>query len=201
MSLSSLYAYARGIEETRYLYPLIPILILFACQFFDYTSKKWDIKKITIIVIAIIIILSIIFLEYSKIDYNHEKESFLISKDIVNLTTVINADPIDGNYLTVAKMLQKWPDINLEFSDKKFKYSSLEFNSVENFIMKYEKFGLSHIVTDGKNHGTKFTNDIFYNEFNYPYLIKIYDSTENGYEYKVIIFEINYEKFLEIAEN
>ena len=198
MSLSSLYAYARGIEETRYLYPLIPILILFACQFFDYTSKKWNIKKLTIIVITIIIILSIMFLEYKKVDYNHEKESFLISKDIVNLTTVINADPIDGNYLTTSKIIQQWPDINLNLSDKKFKYSSSEFNSVEEFIIKYEKNGLSHIVTDGKDHGSKFISDIFYNEYKYPYLTKIYDSTENDYEYKVIIFKINYEKFYEI---
>ena len=198
MSLSSLYAYARGIEETRYLYPLIPILILFACQFFDYTSKKWDIKKITIIVIAIIIILSIIFLEYSKIDYNHEKESFLISKDIVNLTTVINADPIDGNYLTVAKIIQKWPDIYLELFDNKFKYSSLGFNSINDFIIENKELGLSHIVTDGKDHGSEFTKDIFYNDFKYTYLTKIYDSTENGYEYKVMIFEINYEKFYEV---
>jgi hypothetical protein len=136
------------------------------------------------------------FLEYKKVDYNHEKESFLISKDIVNLTTVINADPIDGNYLTTSKIIQQWPDINLNLSDKKFKYSSSEFNSVEEFIIKYEKNGLSHIVTDGKDHGSEFTKDIFYNDFKYTYLTKIYDSTENGYEYKVIIFEINYENFM-----
>ena len=76
MSLSSLYAYARGIEETRYLYPLIPILILFSCQFFDYISKKWNIKIIIITVISIIIILSSMFLEYNKEDYEYEKEMY-----------------------------------------------------------------------------------------------------------------------------
>jgi hypothetical protein len=134
-------------------------------------------------------------------DYSHEKESFLISKDIVNLTTVINADPIDGNYLTVAKIIQKWPDIDLETSDKKFKYSSIGYDSINDFIIENKKLGLSHIVTDGKHHSSKFINDIFYNDLNYPYLTKIYDSTERGYNYKVIIFEINYEKFLKITDN
>ena len=61
ISLAPLYAYARGIEETRYLYPLIPILILFSCQFFNFIAKKWSIKIIIITVISIIIILSSMF--------------------------------------------------------------------------------------------------------------------------------------------
>tara|TARA_B110000467_G_scaffold119627_1_gene110832 strand:+ start:953 stop:2560 length:1608 start_codon:yes stop_codon:yes gene_type:complete len=189
-----LYAYGRGIEESRYIFILFPIFIIPA----SYAVKKLTSKNYKIISLSIvlfILISSLLFIEYNKLDYNHEKESFLISKDIVNLTTVINADPIDGNYLTVAKIIQKWPDTHIEFSDKKFKYSSLGFNSINDFIIENKKFGLSHIVTDGKDHGSEFTKDIFHNNFKYPYLIKIYDSTENGYEYKVIIFEINYEIF------
>ena len=195
-----LYAYGRGIEESRYIFILFPIFIIPA----SYAVKKLTSKNYKIISLSIvlfILISSLLFIEYNKLDYNHEKESFLISKDIVNLTTVINANPIDGNYLTIAKIIQKWPDTHIEFSDKKFKYSSLGFNSINDFIIENKKFGLSHIVTDGKDHGSKFTKDIFHNNYKYTYLTKIYDSTENGYEYKVIIFKINYDKFLEIAEN
>ncbi len=197
LAIPMLYAYGRGIEESRYIFILFPIFIVPA----SYAVKKLTSKNYKIIslcIILFILISSLLFIENEKIDYNHEKESFLISKDIVNLTTVINADPIDGNYLTVAKIIQKWPDIHIEFSDKKFKYSSLGFNSINDFIIENKKFGLSHIVTDGKDHGSKFTKDIFYNDFKYTYLTKIYDSTENGYEYKVIIFEINYEKIYEV---
>tara|TARA_B110000467_G_scaffold119589_1_gene110784 strand:+ start:480 stop:2081 length:1602 start_codon:yes stop_codon:yes gene_type:complete len=200
LAIPMLYAYGRGIEESRYIFILFPIFIVPA----SYAVKKLTSKNYKIISLSIvlfILISSLLFIEYNKLDYNHEKESFLISKDIVNLTTVINANPIDGNYLTIAKIIQKWPDTHIEFSDKKFKYSSLGFNSINDFIIENKKFGLSHIVTDGKDHGSKFTKDIFHNNYKYTYLTKIYDSTENGYEYKVIIFKINYDKFLEIAEN
>ena len=197
LAIPMLYAYGRGIEESRYIFILLPIFIVPA----SYAVKKLTSKNykiISLLIILFILISSLLFIEYNKIDYNHEKESFWISKDIVNLTTVINADPIDGNYLTVAKMFQKWPDMNLQESDKKFKYSSLGFNSIDDYIIENKELGLSHIVTDGKNHGSEFTKDIFYNEFNYPYLTKIYDSSEIGYAYKVKIFEINYENFYEI---
>jgi hypothetical protein len=195
-----LYAYGRGIEESRYIFILFPIFIVPAAYAVKkLTSKNY--KIISLSIILFILISSLFFIEYKKMDYSHEKESFLISKDIVNLTTVINADPIDGNYLTVAKIIQKWPDIDLETSDKKFKYSSIGYDSINDFIIENKKLGLSHIVTDGKHHSSKFINDIFYNDLNYPYLTKIYDSTERGYNYKVIIFEINYEKFLKITDN
>jgi hypothetical protein len=199
LTIPMLYAYGRGIEESRYIFILFPIFIIPAAYAVKkLTSKNY--KIISLCIILFILISSLLFIENDKIDYNHERESFLISKDIVNLTTVINADPIDGNYLTISKIIQKWPDIDSKIYDKKFKYSTLEFNSIEEFIMKNEAFGLSHIVTDGKDHGSKFISDIFYNEYKYPYLTKIYDSTERDYKYKVIIFEINYEKFLAIVK-
>ena len=196
LAIPILYAYGRGIEESRYIFILFPILIIpvtYAVK--KITSKNY--KIISLFIILFILISSLLFIEYKKMDYNHEKELFLISKDIINLTEVINADPIDGNYLTVAKILQKWPNMELQTSDKKFKYSSKEFDSINEFIIKNKGLGLSHIVTDGKDHNSKFITDIFYTNSKYPYLTKIYDSTEKGYEYKVIIFKINYEKFLE----
>jgi len=200
LSIPMLYAYGRGIEESRYALILFPIFIIPVA----YAVKKITLKNykiLSVLIILFILISSVSFIEYNKIDYNHERESFLISKDIVNLTTVINANPIDGNYLTVAKIIQTWPDNNLEISDKKFKYSTIGFDSINDFIKENKKLGLSHIVTDGKNHDSNFTKDIFYNEFNYPYLTKIYDSNKMGYEYKVKIFKINYDVFLETGKN
>ena len=38
---------------------------------------------------------------------------------------------------------------------------------------------------------------IFDNEKEFPYLIKEYDSKENGFKYHVKLFRINYDKFSE----
>jgi len=189
-----LYAYGRGIEESRYIFVLFPIFIVPAAYSIKRISSK-NPKLISLSIILFILISSLIVLEYNKVDFKHEEETFLISKDIVNLTEVINSDPIDGNYLTIAKILQKWPNIDSDLSYKTFKYPSIKFNSIEDFIMENEKVGLSHIVTDGKYHGSKFTQDLFHNDYKYSYLTEIYDSTEKSYGYKVKIFEINYDVF------
>jgi hypothetical protein len=38
-------------------------------------------------------------------------------------------------------------------------------------------------------------NEIFHNENEFPFLIKIFDSKNEGYDYHVKIFEINYNLF------
>lgn len=63
------------------------------------------------------------------------------------------------------------------------------------FINKNQKEGLDFIVVNGKPNQPTFLNDVFYNEQKYPYLEKIYDSLDYGYDYHVKIFRINYEKF------
>ena len=197
--LPMLYAYGRGIEETRYIFILFPIFIIPAA----YSVKKISLKNpklISLSIILFVLISSLIIIEYEKMDYKHEEESYLISTDIMDLTNVINSHSIDGNYLTITKILQKWPDIDDEYKYKTFKVSSFGFNTIEDFIIKNEESGLSHIVTDGKDHGIEFTQDLFYDDFKYPYLTKIYDSTEKGYGYKVKIFEINYDVFHSIND-
>ena len=43
--------------------------------------------------------------------------------------------------------------------------------------------------------------NIFVNEQNYPFLIKEFDSKENGFKYHVKIFRINFEEFNEFYKN
>ena len=38
-------------------------------------------------------------------------------------------------------------------------------------------------------------NYIFFNENEFPYLEKVYDSKEKGYDYHVKLFKINYKEF------
>ena len=48
---------------------------------------------------------------------------------------------------------------------------------------------------DGNENRQQFLKDVFENEEKFPYLTKIYDSSEVGYDYHLKIFRINYEKF------
>ena len=55
--------------------------------------------------------------------------------------------------------------------------------------------GLTHIITDEKKDRIPFLNEIFYEKVNKPYLKQVYDSKENGFNYHVKVFEINYEEY------
>lgn len=55
--------------------------------------------------------------------------------------------------------------------------------------------GLSHLIVDDRMDRPEFIQDVFHNEEKYPYLIKKFDSKDFDLEYKVKIFEIDYEKF------
>ena len=65
---------------------------------------------------------------------------------------------------------------------------SIKFNAV------------THIVTDENSNRAEFLKDVFKNEEKYPYLTKVYDSSEHGYEYHLKIFRIDYEKLEPIEE-
>ena len=60
--------------------------------------------------------------------------------------------------------------------------------------------GLTHIVADEIPNRPEFLKDVFENEEKFPYLTKIYDSSEHGFEYHLKIFRIDYEKFESIEE-
>jgi hypothetical protein len=197
ISLAPVYAYGRGIEETRYLYPLIPILILFSCQFFNFISKKWNVKKITVLVIVISISLSIIFLEYDKEDYQYEEEIYDVSFFIVKNAESVN--DYEGGNLRTAAIKNSWPELlpmdeRMRMNIPIKKIQSSDYEDLKQFLEDNEKNSLTHLVIP-INHKTPFLKEIFHNEVNYPFLNKVYDSEKNQFENKIKIFEINYKLF------
>ena len=70
-----------------------------------------------------------------------------------------------------------------------------EYTSLAEFIDSGKNEGLTHIIADKSQNRPEFLKDVFKNEKKFPYLIKIYDSSEHGYEYHLKIFRIDYEKF------
>jgi len=195
MLLPALYAYMRGIQEVRYLFIILPALYLISI----YAVKRLDAKFDRFGIIAIVVLTSTLFgsigfLEVQKIDYEHRKEAYLISEHIVKTPKVINMDPIDGNYITTAQVVKKWPAISSVPEFEVIRIPSSGFNSLEHFIAD-SKIHPTHIVVDGSDARPAYLSAVFYDDSKYPYLIKEYDSADHNLKYHVKIYRIDYDLF------
>ena len=72
--------------------------------------------------------------------------------------------------------------------------------ALSEFISFDKNDGLTHVVVDNNPNRPEFLKDVFYNEEKFSYLTKIYDSSEQGYNYHLKIFRIDYEKFESVKE-
>jgi hypothetical protein len=192
LSIPALYAYSRGIQETRYLYLLYPIFCVISIFAIKFLQEK--VKKIVIVIIIVIIISSTTFLIIKDTDYEHEREAFEIAKYVSEYTNGINSYPPESKYVRVTGMINEFPILSNSVSFGP-KVLNSNYESLVEFIQENEKNGLDHLVVDGKSNRAIFLNDVFINEKKYPYLTNIFDSSNLGYNYHVKIYKINYDKF------
>ena len=134
------------------------------------------------------------YIHWAKIYDNNEfpnlKKSFKFSKDIMIFNEPIHMDEAKIN-LPTAKNAE-----NTKVNDKMIK-SIIQYFSIG------KENQLTHLLIDNHNNAdgipiTKIKNElkyIFSNEEEFPFLKKIYDSKEEGYNYHVKLFKINYEEF------
>ena len=216
--IPAFYAYLRGFEETKYLLPLYPIFAIvsgYAIQkFFEKINKR---KMLSIIIFTFLIITTIAYIDWKSIDYQHEKDAFGIMMDISKFDMYVNMDMGKNGhefaYIHWAKIYNnsEFPDLKKLFefkNDIKFdaKATNLEeikdedIDDITKYFLVNKKSEKTHLLVDNYNNGLDKTNqnilkEIFSNEENFPFLEKIYDSKENGYEYHVKLFKINYKIF------
>jgi len=223
--LPAFYAYSRDFQEIKYLFILFPIFSLVSM----FTLRRIFIRynessKIFVVVLISILIFSVSFLVYISPDLEHEQEALSIAIIIKDTTTKVNGYYPEGVYLLhVVKNtdLEKFPILSTSLaSNNKFVATKnwlgdendpnvksiiiddiQGINSVEDYIKFGKKVGLTHLVTDGKSAQPKILNDIFYNEKNYPYLLKQFDSIEHGFKYHMKIYEIDFHIFEKYLEN
>ena len=88
---------------------------------------------------------------------------------------------------------------NFQYDDK------LNITNLKDYLKLLEKQDVTHLLVDKGNISVLINDDlrnelreVFYNETNYPFLIKEYDSKENGFKYHVKLFKIQYESIEEI---
>ena len=194
--LPSLYAYTVPALDSRYLFPILPILCIIGTFSFVKYFQKTDHKKIVVaLLILIILSSSISFLVYKNFDMQDQQE-FLELANIVNKNTN-NILYIQTNsiipYLDSAKLseLKEFPVLSSNYSMNS-NVKVVQYTNIENFFSNIEKNDITHIVIDREMDNPVIIKEIFDNYEKYDNLKKIFDSQENGFNYKIEIFEIKY---------
>ena len=95
------------------------------------------------------------------------------------------------------EIIEQWP--NLKYSSPyNFEIiNNVEVNSLKDFIIDEKHKGLTHLVIDENKNRAPFLKNVYLNEDNYPYLMKVFDTKDLGYKHGVKIFKIDFEKFLD----
>ena len=194
MFLPALYAYMRGIEEIRYVLIIIPLVCILSISWTNSISEKIS-KNLGVIIILMVLVLisSIIFIEFEKRDSIHDRESFLISQKIVELTNMTNSFHQSG-YVKTAVLSSSWPVLPEASQNGKPIYvfqivSTNDYDDLAEFIIDSRKYDLRYLVVDEDN---ELFAALRINPTVYPYLIKIFDSDEVGYKNHFMIYEIDY---------
>ena len=195
MIIPGLYAYGRGIEETRYIYILFPIFCAIA-SFFILESRINSYKKILLTVFGIFVV-SIFALQLHATDYTYDKEIYEVTKKLVPIAEATNDYP-GSKYMKVATLNIQWPK-QLPTDESGTTIYSLRriptasYDSLTKYILDSKSMGLTHIVVT-ENNKSRFLDELLRDYQEYPFLIKEFDSKENGYKNRIIIFKIDYNK-------
>jgi len=197
--VSAAFAYGRNILETRYLLPIFPLFSILSCH--SYKIKRFGLKDkhITFFVITgIILLVSLIMVDYLKIDYVFDKEIHDVSKYVFSNASGVN-DYLGNRHLKVVIIESEWPKLpklnekGLVTYDVK-KFPTEGFISLEDYLTYSKEKGLTHLVVMEKNK-VRFLDEVFNNEERYPYLYKVFDSSDHGFKNQIRIYKINYDLF------
>ena len=197
--LPALYAYSRDFQETRYLYILFPLFSIISLYSIQKIDRIKNVKLIFSLIIIGIIFSSIGWLEYKWIDEEYEKEAFVLSFKIKDMTKGINEFYPESTYLQFINLDEKFPKLKNEIKSIQKLLPISQYNAIEELLIDGKEQGLTHLVIDESqqqdNLRKEFLIEIYKNENKYNFLKKIYDSNNDGFNYKLKIFEINYKLF------
>ena len=108
------------------------------------------------------------------------------------------------------EQLKQWnPDIGELELQESIEYHNTEIDNLRDYFQVLEKQKITHLLLDEINNSSLINDelrlhlrDIFNHENKYPFLVKEYDSRENGFNYHVKLFKIDYDLYNEwINEN
>ncbi len=213
------------ITDQRFLFVLLPFLIIFAVlpiqrlieyglSTFSFSKKQKTISLL--IILSLVVILSALFTTgvgkygYGLIDSEKENEKIEYAKFLVNN---LDGRMLDAGYVTEYVKTIKYTETAELFENYKSPRGKDPFpdtytsgslvmirengQTLEELISNGENSGLKYIgISKGGSDMLLFLDDVYSHDENYPYLIKISDSVEEGYQkLKVKVFRIDYEIF------
>ena len=225
ISLASLIITFALIPEKRYLFFIFPFLIIlctipiqrvteYGLSTFSFTKKQKNV--FLVLVLITVLILSIWFtLRYEQTDPTLENEKYRFAEYVMQNFNGNSLREFGGSldYLKLQYVLNsidgfkncKWHSTELCNYDKDNGYLriiTITGNSVEEIVRTGENYDLKYIISnEGKNEFHGFVDEIYFNEEEFPFLVKIFDSTNEGFEkLKIKVFEIDYEKFHTLSD-
>ena len=202
------------IPEKRFVLYLLPFLIIFSVipiqrvveyglDTFSFSRKQKDFFLIGVL-ITIIIVSSILIIRYAP-DSELEAEKLEFSKYALNNLHGVTLQDYEGSLDYVPYLLLSESTENRKINSSIIQNTYKQFEDTSGPNGK----NIEELIADGKNYNLKyiisnetpgflhpFTDALYYNYEQYPYLKKIFDSSNQGFEkLKVKVFEIDYEKF------
>jgi len=193
LSISSIYAFGRGIQDPRYLFSLIPIFCLFGCVLIEFLRKRKLQNKI-LLFIPVIIVISLFFITVNQSNIEFEEEYYLASKFLAE-----NADGVNeydrGRYLRPSIVELNWPDMSLEKGNKiganQIKIiSSEKFTELNDYIDFGKSQDLTHLLVTNNEKGI--FKQVFEKTEESGLFTEVYKSENDIIKIKIV--QINYEK-------
>ena len=218
------------IDERRWIFPIFPFLIIlstipiqritnYGLSTFSFNEKQKSIFLVT--AVSIILLLSCTFtvgigefgyglpnsaLEREKIKFTeHLVENFdgrILRDAVVNdYLAYVNITSDDNDFKTFKSPRGKNPYPDL-YEPGKVVRMNVYGKTVEELVTNGETISLKYIgILEKGSYLFPFLNGLYYNEENYPYMKKVFDSDEMGYEqFKIKVFEIDYKNFHELND-
>lgn len=196
LSIPSLYAYSREIQETRYLLVLMPLFSVVSIFSMKHFEQKIPRRKLfLILIIGTVLTSSVIFLELRKYDYEHQRESFILGEKITQIAKGVNDYQPEDNYLVSAQLPETWPTLRSSIQYHISVIPTDGFDSLKEYIKFGKEKGLTHLIVDGNEKRPDFLKKVFHNPEKYPYLEQVFDSQDMNFRYHVKILQIDYDKF------
>ena len=221
LSIASMLIVIAVIPEKRFLYFLLPFLIIFSVipiqrvveyglSTFSFTKRQKNIFLIIIIFVVLILSSYFAVFLYGKPDlvFENEKKDFAKfainnlhgkvlrefgpATDYVAYQIITNPPEQFKQY----KIGSEWAEYQeLDKNEKGIESISIYGKSLAELVKNGKEFELEYIIAKKEKNFYPFLSDLYSNEENYPYMIKIFDSNEFAYKkLKVKVFEIDYEK-------
>ena len=221
LSISSMLIVIAVIPEKRFLYFLLPFLIIFSVipiqrvveyglSTFSFTKRQKNIFLIIIIFVVIILSSYFTVFQYGKPDlvFENEKKDFAkfainnlhgkVLRELGPATDYVAYQIITNppGQFKQYKIGSEWAEYQeLDKNEKVIESISIYGKSLAELVKNGKEFELEYIIAKKEKNFYPFLSDLYSNEENYPYMVKIFDSNEFAYKkLKVKVFEIDYEK-------